>query len=65
MLAIIAYIFHSWHQSKVEELDRLINSTVEYMDSSNFVRAQETCQEALKLARSLDEHEKEMDLEEN
>ena len=63
VLAIIAYIFHSWHQSKVEELDRLINSTVEYMDSSNFVRAQETCQEALKLAKSLDEREKELDLE--
>lgn len=63
VIAIIAYLFHSWHKNKVETLDKLINSTLTYMDTASFVRAQETGQEALKLAKSLDEKQKEGDLQ--
>lgn len=62
IIGIIVYFVHSWHRKKVEDLDNMIATTREYMDASNFQRAQESCQEALKLAKDLKDSEKEADL---
>lgn len=62
LLGVIIYFYHSWRQNKVENLDKMITATVEYMDASNYKRAQESCQEALELAKDLRDSEKEADL---
>lgn len=59
IIALIAYLFHSWKKNKVEQLDNMMNTTIEYMDAANFKRAHESCMEALKLAKDLHEKEKE------
>lgn len=62
LLGVIIYFYHSWRQNKVENLDKMITTTMEYMDVSNYKRAQESCGEALKLAQDLKDTEKENDL---
>lgn len=62
LLGLITYFYLSWRKSKLDNLNTLIDTTIEYMDSANYRRAQESCQEALKLADDLNEYEKETDL---
>ena len=62
VIGMIFYFFHSWKQNKIENLNKQIAVTMEYMDASNYKRAQESCQEALKLAQDLKDAEKEADL---
>lgn len=62
VIAIIIYFVHSWRKSKIADLDSQIATTMEYVDASNYKRAQESCQEALKMATDLKETEKETDL---
>ena len=62
LIGIIIYFVHSWHKNKVENLDKQIAATIEYMDVSNYKRAQESCHEALKMAQDLKDTEKETDM---
>ena len=53
IIALIVYIFHSWRQDKINNLEKQMTQTVEYMNAENFQRAQETCKTALDLADDL------------
>lgn len=53
ILSIVAYIFHVIHQRKVERFERARNGMNQYLQVENYKRAQESCQEALILAKEL------------
>ena len=53
IIGIIAYIFHSIRQHKIEQLETDKANITKYMEAENFKRAQENCVAALKLAQDL------------
>ncbi len=47
------WLFQRWRQGKTEELQRHYGDMIEYLQDNNFVRAEEECKEAGKLAEKL------------
>ncbi|MBQ9442238.1 MAG: protein phosphatase [Selenomonadaceae bacterium] len=64
IIAIIGYIFYSWRQNKIETLEKTVQTTLQYIDAENFLRAQESCKEALTLAQDLKRTDEETTLRE-
>ena len=65
IIAIIAYIFRFLHQRKVETFEKAKFSMTEYISAENYKRAQESCQEALILAKELRDEDAQTDLKNN
>lgn len=65
IIGIIAYIFHSIRQSKIETLEKDKAAMTKYIQVENFKRAQESCQAALKMAKDLRIKDDEIDLGNN
>lgn len=65
IIGIIAYIFHVLHQRKVEHLDKIKLNISQYVRAENYKRAQESCTEALTLAKDLRDKDNETDLRNN
>ncbi|MBR3745971.1 MAG: protein phosphatase, partial [Selenomonadaceae bacterium] len=63
--AIIFYIFHSIHRSKLEKLEKNKFHMTEYVKAENYVRAQESCKAALILAEDLHRKDDENELRDN
>lgn len=57
LLAVIAgaviWLLHRQRQNRMEDMERKYQDTVAYIDDGNYVRAGETCGEALELAEKL------------
>ena len=62
IIAIIVYVFSRMHRKKVEELQNMMQITSNYMNDGNYGRAQESCKEALALAKELEYKKDEDDL---
>lgn len=65
IIGIIAYIFHSIRQSKIEKLEKNKFNMTQYVEAENYVRAQESCKAALVLAEDLHRKEDETELKAN
>lgn len=65
IIAIIAYIFHFLHQRKLETFEKTKFNMTQYIDAENYKRAQESCQEALILAKELRDEDAQTDLKNN
>lgn len=65
IIGIIAYIVHVLHQRKVEQLEKTKLNMTEYIQAENYKRAQESCSEALVLAKDLRSKDDETDLGNN
>ena len=65
IIGIIAYIFHWLHQRKVEHFEKAKFNMTECINAENYKRAQESCQEALVLAKELRDKDGETDLNNN
>lgn len=53
IIALAVYLYNSWREGKIENLQKTMQTTVQYMDEDNYLRAQETCKEALVMAKDL------------
>lgn len=62
IIGIIAYIFYSIRQDKIEHLEDSKADMTKYIETENYKRAQASCQTALKLAKELRIKNDEIDL---
>ena len=62
ILALIGYLIYSWRQNKIENFEKTMQETVQYMDADNYSRAQESCKTALDMAKDLGRTEDEKTL---
>ena len=65
IIGIIVYIFNFIHQRKVENLEKVKLNMNKYLAAENYKRAQESCNEALILAKELRSKDDETDLSDN
>lgn len=62
VVCLVAWLLYRQKQNRREELERKYESTIEYIEDGNYIRAKEECGEALKLAEKLRDKDKIMDI---
>lgn len=57
-VSIVLYVFYRQRQGWLDDMSRRYSNTIEYIQDDNFLRAEEECREALKLAEKLKKKDK-------
>lgn len=58
IISLVVWLLYRQKQNRTEEMERKYHNTIEYITDSNYIRAEEECKEALKLAEKLRDKEK-------
>lgn len=58
IISLVVWLLYRQRQNRTEEMERKYHNTIEYITDSNYIRAEEECKEALKLAEKLRDKEK-------
>ncbi|XBX03704.1 hypothetical protein QMP26_24565 [Enterocloster clostridioformis] len=53
LIGLVIWLLYQNRQKQVEEMERRYSNTIEYIQDDNYVRAEEECGEALKMAEKL------------
>lgn len=53
VISLALWLFHYMKQKYIEDMGRRYTNTIEYIQDNNFVKAEEECKEAVKLAEKL------------
>ena len=57
-ISVAVWLIYRQRQNRMEEMERKYQNTLEYIEDSNYIRADEECAEALKLAEKLRDKDK-------